>query len=131
MTDGDALSPVAVSPDADRSSSRRPWYFWAATAALVLVVAVVVAAAVRPRPQDDYDEAVRQRFLAACTARGGDAVIPPCICLYDQLVANVPFDRFELLDETLEIQTQSTPEAPLQLPDDIEVMLDECVAEPA
>jgi hypothetical protein len=129
--DAPSSGPGAVDPEPPPTSSRsaRPWYFWVALGVLVAITAIVVAFAVRPTPQDDYDDAVRDRFLAACTARGGDPVRETCMCFYDRIVAEVPFDRFELLDETLAIQTASTPDEPLQIPDDMEAMLDDCVAE--
>jgi hypothetical protein len=118
MTEGDTQSP----------SSSRPWYLWAGLVALGLAALVVVAIAVRPDSQDDYDDAVRDRFLAACTTDGGEPVRNTCVCLYDAMVANVPFDRFELLDESLAAETQDRSDAPLELPDDVQAMLDECVA---
>lgn len=121
MTEGDVASP----------RSRRPWYVWASLGALVVVVVVAVAAVVRPRPQDDYDDAVRDRFLAACTAQGGEPVRDTCVCLYDRMVESVPFDRFELLDEKLAQEVEASPDGPIELPDDIQAMLDGCVAETA
>jgi hypothetical protein len=120
MTDGDAASP---SP-----ASRRPWYFWTALAVLGVVVVVVIAAAVRPRAQDDYDDATRERFVAACTADGGEPVRSTCVCLYDEIVEHVPFDRFELLDDELATEVQDGADAPLTLPGDVQALLDECVA---
>jgi hypothetical protein len=107
---------------------KRPWYVWAGAGVAVLILVVVVAAIVRPRPQSSYDDTVRDRFLEACTAQGGNAVQDTCECFYDKIEQNVPFDRFELLDETLAVQTQtSAPGEPLNLPDDIDAMRQECV----
>lgn len=123
MTDTEALT---------EPRSQRPWYLWAAVGAAVLIVVVVVAAIVRPRPQSSYDDAVRDRFLEACTAQGGNSVRDTCECLYGRIEQSVPFDRFELLDETLSIQTQTSAAGqPLNLPDDIDGMRQECVEETA
>ncbi len=120
--------PVPDTP----SRRKRPWYLWATAGVVVVGVAIVVIVAVRPRPQSTYDDAVRERFLGACTAQGGEPVRDTCECFYDEIEQNVPFDRFELLDESLAVQTQSTvPDQALQLPDDINAMLQDCVARTA
>jgi hypothetical protein len=131
VTDVEADADPPAEPR-QRSWYQRPWYLWAGVGAAILIVVVVIAAIVRPRPQSSYDDAVRARFLEACTAQGGATVADPCGCLYDKIEQNVPFDRFELLDETLAIQTQtSAPGQPLNLPDDIDAMRLECVAQTA
>jgi hypothetical protein len=106
----------------------RRWYVWVGIGAVVLVVAVVIAAAVRPRPQSEYDEAVQTRFVDACAAQGGEGVRDTCECFYGKVADTIPFDRFELLDETLAIQTVSLePGQPLQMPEDVNALLQECV----
>jgi hypothetical protein len=107
---------------------------WLGIGVAALVVLVVVVAIVRPRPQSSYDDAVRDRFLDACTAQGGDGVVDTCTCFYEQLERDVPFDRFELLDESLATQLQlheqtDAVDRDLDLPDDIAQMLERCVAE--
>lgn len=107
----------------------RRWYVWVGISVVVLIAAVAIAAAVRPRPQSDYDEAVRTRFVDACSAQGGDGVRDTCECFYGKVAETIPFDRFELLDETLAIQTSSAqPGQPLQMPEDVTALLQECVA---
>jgi hypothetical protein len=108
------------------------WIVGSIVGVVLLVAVVAVVAAVRPRPQSDYDDAVHDRFLGACTAQGGEPVRDTCECLYGEIEQNVPFDRFELLDESLATQTQSTaPDQPLQLPDDVDAMLQDCVTRTA
>lgn len=110
-------------------SSRRPWYLWAGIAAALIVVVVVVALVARPS-DPTYDDASRDRFLESCTRDGGDPARPTCECLYGRIVASVPYDRFELVNEDLARQLETLPEdEPLELPDDFQVMLDECIAE--
>jgi hypothetical protein len=116
-------------PEASGRFKRR-WYLWAGLAVLILVAAIAVAAVVRPKPQTEYDAAVHDRFLAACTAQGGEPVQDTCECLYGQIEQNVPFDRFELLDDTLASEAQAGgPDQPLELPDDINAMLQGCIAQ--
>jgi hypothetical protein len=116
-------------PEASGGSKRR-WYLSVGLAVVALVVVIAIVAAVRPKRQTDYDDAVRDRFLAACTAQGGEPVQDTCGCLYDQIEQNVPFDRFELLDDTLAGEVQaSAPDQPLELPDDINAMLQGCIAQ--
>jgi hypothetical protein len=114
-------------------ASKRRWYLWVglAVALLAVMVAVIaVIAAVRPRPQSDYDDAVRDRFISGCTAQGGAPVQDTCECLYGQIEQNVPFDRFEVIDAMLaaQLQAATAPGQPLELPDDVNAMLQDCVA---
>lgn len=123
----------------EQSRSGRPWYLWVAVGLVVLVIVIVIAIALRPRPQDSYDDAVRDRFMSACTAQGGEPVSETCACFYDRIEQDVPFDRFETLDETLgqtlatqplATQTQaSAAGSAVNLPEDLNLMLTECVAE--
>jgi hypothetical protein len=107
----------------------RRWYVWVGLGVVAVVVVVVIAAAVRPRPQSEYDEAVQARFVDACSAQGGEGVRDTCECFYGKVADTIPFDRFELLDETLAIQTSSLePGQPLQMPEDVNALLQECVS---
>jgi hypothetical protein len=120
-----------VTDGGQTGSARRPWYLWVGVALVALVAVVALAVVVRSGAQDDYDDAVQQRFLAACTAQGGDPVRDTCACFYDEIVAAVPFDRFELLDASLATQVQGPSAGPLALPADIQALLDGCVARTA
>lgn len=117
--------PVIAGPAP--SHRRRTIVIVAALAALAVVV-VAIAAAVRPRPQADYDDATRARFVDACMTNGGEPVRNICVCVYDRIVQTVPFDRFEVIDELLGSQLQAAPGQPLDLPDDVAAMLQECVS---
>jgi hypothetical protein len=111
-------------------ASKRRWYLWAGLAVVLAVLVIVVIAAVRPRPQSDYDDAVRDRFISGCTAQGGAPVKDTCECLYGQIEQNVPFDRFEVIDAMLaaQLQAATAPGQPLELPDDVNAMLQDCIA---
>lgn len=111
-----------------RGRSRRPWYLGAAAAVVALAAAVTVVIVGRAEPLG-YDGATRAEFMAACTADGGPPVEPVCGCIYDELVATVPYDRFALLDEQLRALTTDLPQAlPVELPDDVQAIVDGCVA---
>jgi hypothetical protein len=107
--------------------SRRPWYLGAAAVVTAVVVAVAVVLVGRADPPT-YSEASRAEFMAACTADGGPPVEPVCACIYDELVARVPYDRFALLDEQLRAVTPDLPQGfPVELPDDVQAIVDGCV----
>jgi hypothetical protein len=128
---------IAVEEEAVETSSGRrrwPWYARLGVGVAAVIVLVVIVAIARPRAQSDYDDAVRDRFIGACTEQGGDGVRDTCSCFYEQIQQNVPFDRFELLDESLATQLQlqeqtDTQGEALALPEDISGMLDRCVEE--
>jgi hypothetical protein len=67
-----------------------------------------------------YDERVEAEFLQACTSATPE---PVCRCLYDRIVDEVPFERFEEVDRRL-----SDPDA---LPADIEALAVRCATEDA
>lgn len=103
---------------------------------LLLVTAVVVLAVVafgglfalrRSAQPDGYDEAVRAAFMADCVADGGEPVRVACGCVWDGLVATVPFDRFVEVDEQLAPLVATNPaRTPLELPDDIGTLVRSC-----
>jgi hypothetical protein len=129
--------PASTGPDPDdpfaqlvaegprRSRRRVPWLVVAGLG-LAVVVVVVAVLATRDGSGGGYDETTRANFMVACTAEGGDPVAPTCECIYDELAATVPYERFAEVDEQLTRATAS--EAGLALPDDIAVVVDGCVA---
>jgi hypothetical protein len=48
---------------------------------------------------DDYGPELRAEFVDDCTS--GSANAATCGCFYDRLAAEVPFERFEVVDEQL------------------------------
>jgi uncharacterized protein involved in exopolysaccharide biosynthesis len=123
------IEPATPTP----GPSKRHGYLWAGLAVVLVIVVIAVIAAVRPRPQSSYDDAVRGRFIGACTAQGGAPVQNTCACLYREIEQNVSFDRFELVDEMLaaQLQARTAPDQPLLLPEDINAMLQDCIARAA
>jgi hypothetical protein len=84
------------------------WIALGAIAAIALIVILVVTmtsgdeGANADDPVEgatDYNDAIEADFIAECTQ---DAPAEQCQCAYDQLEANVPFDRYvELAEEDL------------------------------
>jgi hypothetical protein len=71
-----------------------------------------------------YTAATERAFLDACTAEGGDDVATSCACLYDAIVADIPYERYrEVSDELLEARPV---DGPLPLPDDFEALVRTC-----
>lgn len=67
--------------------------------------------------EEGYSPELRREFVADCTASGTAEEL--CSCYYDRLEAEVPFERFQELDEALR-------EAPVELPQDIQDMAVDC-----
>lgn len=127
---GSAEEPSDATDESKRSS-RFPTWVWilAALAGLAIVIGIVLIA-VGASEQTDYDDATRTRFLDACTADGGDPVRRTCECIYDGVEAEIPFDRFEEIDSQLSEQASSTgPGDPLPVPEDVQRIVDRCIAE--
>jgi hypothetical protein len=110
-------------PVAERG--RRPWIL-VGVGAVVVVAVIVVLAVLAGRPSG-YSDATRQQFLSACTADGGESVRDACTCVYDRMVAAVPYDRFTDVDQQLRAQFPSTPVGEeLALPDDVQAIVVAC-----
>jgi hypothetical protein len=83
------------------------WIALGAIAAIALIVILVVTmtsgdegASEDPvEGATDYNDDIEADFIAECTE---DAPVEQCQCAYDELEANVPFDRYvELAEENL------------------------------
>jgi hypothetical protein len=102
--------------------------WWIPVGMVVVLVVVVVAVAVvlaNRSSSSGYDDATRQRFLDGCTADGGEPVRSACECLYDQIVATIPFERFSVVSGELTATTVE-PGAPLELPEDFQALVAGC-----
>jgi actin-like ATPase involved in cell morphogenesis len=117
----------APPPRPAASDSRLLWIALGAVAAVALVVIMAVAmsgddgatAGGNGSGGDDaagYTAAVEQEFMDSCVARGGDAATEQCQCTYDELKANVAFERFVELDRQL-ADAQSGADLPQELTD--------------
>jgi hypothetical protein len=100
--------------------------------ALIALAALVIAAGVGlvlvmadgDESPPTYTAATRDAFLEACTARGGDDVAEGCSCLYDAIVAEIPYEQYRAVsDELLEAPPAS---GPLPLPEEFDPLLRAC-----
>ena len=116
----------STDPPRKRSGMRR-----ALTVAAVVAAAVVLFGALfalRRAGGPDYDETVRENFLTVCVADGGEPVRPVCECVWEVMEAEIPFERFMEVDRLLAEQVASVPDGtPLDIPDDIGVIVRDCV----
>jgi hypothetical protein len=69
---------------------------------------------------DGYSAELRKDFVGDCTDSGTARKV--CGCVYDALEADVPFDRFEELDEQLR-------EGAIAVPDDIQQIVVTCAVD--
>jgi hypothetical protein len=93
---------------------------WGALGVLV-VVAVVALVVLVTRSSGPYSRGDQDAFLAACTRDGGEPVRPACVCLWNQLVENVSYERFVEVNDLLRAQPNSS------LPADIDAYRNSCV----
>jgi hypothetical protein len=56
---------------------------------------------------DRYSREVRDEFVTSCTAQGDSEAL--CRCFYDSLAANVPFSRFQKLDQQIGDGSERVP----------------------
>ncbi|MCX7620454.1 MAG: hypothetical protein N2037_06370 [Acidimicrobiales bacterium] len=105
-----------------------------AVVASVLVVASFSAAVFLRRSQRDqgYSPAVYASFMEACTRDGGEPVRPVCQCIWDRATQDVPYGRFEQInDELLAQEADRGRGVPLDVPDDFGVIVQECAEQMA
>jgi hypothetical protein len=69
----------------------------------------------------DYNAEVEKNFIETCTDQGGDDLQDVCQCAYDSFREEIPFDRFQRVDERL----ADDPDA--ELPDDFLNLYTDCV----
>jgi hypothetical protein len=122
--------PAAV---ADGRRRRLARWSWVVAAAVVAAIVIVVLITMTDSDEQGYDDGVRARFLEVCTADGGEPVRSTCECLYEGVEREIPYDEFERIDAELAAQAdQSEPGAPLDLPAEVQAILDRCLGgEPA
>ncbi len=107
-------------------SSRTAWRRWGVVATVVVLVVVVagVGFGVSRSTTSTYDEVSRERFIAACTADGGDDVAPACECLYTAITEKIAYERFEEVSDQLTAARDAGE--PIVLPDDIAALVPAC-----
>lgn len=86
----------------------------------VVALALVLSGCGDDAPSD-YNAEVEENFLQTCTDQGGDDLQDVCQCAYDSFEREIPFDRFQRVDERL----ADDPDA--QLPDEFLDLYTDCV----
>ncbi|MCB9373022.1 MAG: hypothetical protein H6518_09600 [Microthrixaceae bacterium] len=88
---------------------------------LGVVAAALVLSGCGDDAPSDYNADVEESFLQTCTDQGGDDLQDVCQCAYDSFEEQIPFDRFQRVDERL----SEDPDA--ELPDDFLDLYTDCV----
>ena len=86
----------------------------------VVSLALVISGCGKDEPSD-YNAEVEKNFIETCTDEGGGDLQDVCQCAYDSFEREIPFDRFQRVDERL----ADDPEA--QLPDEFLDLYTDCV----
>ena len=86
----------------------------------VVSLALVISGCGKDAPSD-YNAEVEKNFIETCTDEGGDDLQDVCQCAYDSFEREIPFDRFQRVDERL----ADDPDA--QLPDEFLDLYTDCV----
>ncbi len=91
-----------------------------------LVAGGAALALLQPGESDPtYTPEIRQAFLAACSADGGDEVLPVCRCWYDAIESSIPVARYETVNRRL-LAEDRLPGQVLDLPEDFADLLEAC-----
>lgn len=69
----------------------------------------------------DYNADVERTFVDTCTEQSGNDLRTVCQCAYNSFKRDIPFDRFQRVDQRLADDPQST------LPDDFLNIYTDCV----
>lgn len=85
-----------------------------------IVLALVMAGCGDSAPSE-YNAEVEKNFIETCTDQGGDDLQDVCQCAYDAFKDEIPFDRFQRVDERLADDPSAT------LPDDFLNLYTDCV----
>ena len=71
----------------------------------------------------EYNAEVEENFIQTCTDQGGEDLEAVCQCAYEKFEEEIPFDRFQRVDERLADDPDAT------LPDDFLNLYTDCVIE--
>lgn len=89
-------------------------------AVAIFAVGLVMAGCGNDSPSE-YNAEVEENFIETCTDQGGDDLRDVCQCAYDAFEEQIPFDRFQRVDERL----ADDPDA--NLPDEFVDLYADCV----
>lgn len=93
---------------------------------VVVVVAAVLRLVLSGGAADrSYSPESHDRFIASCSAEGGEPVRSACECLYEGIEDEVPYERFEQVDE--ELRSSDADGSPVTLPGDLDAIRVGCV----
>jgi hypothetical protein len=88
----------------------------------IAALAFVLAGCSDSEPSD-YNAEVEENFIQTCTDEGGEDLEAVCQCAYSKFEEEIPFDRFQRVDERLADDPDAT------LPDDFLNLYTDCVIE--
>jgi hypothetical protein len=116
-------------PSPPGSGNRGVWIAVAAIAAVAIVLAAIVATSGGDGGGGDGGEAegytpeVEEEFVSSCQAAAGDTGLSEsqCQCAFDEIEANVPFERFVEIDEQLR-------EDPTDIPEELTDVMGTCLS---
>jgi len=111
------------------SGNRGVWIAVAAIAAVAIVLAAIIATSGGDGGGGDGGEAegytpeVEEEFVSSCQAAAGDTGLSEsqCQCAFDEIEANVPFERFVEIDEQLR-------EDPTDIPEELTDVMGTCLS---
>lgn len=83
-------------------------------------IALVLLATPGHEDRADYDAETEANFIEGCTADGRSNVVDVCECAYEAIEREIPFDRFQRVDERL------TEDPDAVLPDDFLNLYTDC-----
>lgn len=103
------------------------WPRGIAVAGVVLLgLAGVVWVLMQPEEAETtYTTETRGSFLAACSADGGEEVLPVCRCWYDAIERSIPYARYDEVNRRL-LAEDRVPGEVLDLPEDFAGLLEAC-----
>lgn len=94
---------------------------------VVVVVAAVLRLVLTGGAADrSYSSETHDRFIASCSADGGEPVRSACECLYEGIEDEVPYERFEQVDE--ELRDDAARGSTVTLPEDLDGIRAGCVS---
>jgi hypothetical protein len=109
--------PLPATPPSG-SGNRGVWVAVACIAAVAIVLAAIIATSGGDGGGGDGGEAegytpeVEEEFVSSCQEAAGDTGLSEsqCQCAFDEIKANVPFERFVEIDEQLREGSTDIPE---------------------
>ena len=102
--------------------SRRPSRRAQLRRCVAVSLLVATAGACSSGGPSEYGDNVQREFVASCVEQGGEDLRNVCECTYDKISEQIPFERFEEIDQQIADQEAD-------LPDDVIELITDCVIE--